>query len=389
MARELRWWVVGTLAACFALACIYLPPRGRSLWLQGHAVTMEPESPYRLHERALAQRLRRVEAEVQLLEARAEVDTALARRRAEGVPGPVVLFGGDTLPVAVRHRMAAALDTVWRQLGLGVTKVGVGVLLDVRSGRQSSNTRLYLLPDTTDRTTCIAQLPAGFWSRAVAADTSADGPSRWRAWFESGLGPCAFYAAFGTPGTAIGRWLSARQYDLTLSPAWRSLPVPERSAASGSPAVTDLQRESWFRAASYRLPPRALGCLARREASCSAQVLAGSASTDSVRHLVAASLWRWDPPALVGADHFLADVVTSIGRDRFQRFWNSELPVDTALAEALRMPVGEWTHRWEAGVAPEIRLGPAAPLSAVLLGLVLATLAVGWVTRTVRRREVR
>jgi hypothetical protein len=389
VARELRWWVVGTLATCLALACIYLPPRGRSLWLRERAVTMEPESPYRLHERALAQRLRRVEAEVQLLEARAEVDTALARRRAEGVPGPVVLFSGDTLPVAVRRGIAAELDTVWRRLGLGVTKVGVGVLLDVQSWRQSSNTKLYLLPDSTDRTTCLAQLPAGSWIRAVAADESADGPSHRRAWLESGFGPCAFYAAFGAPGSSIGRWLSARQYDLTLSPAWRSLAIPERSAASGSPAPTNLQRESWFRAAPYRLPPRALGCLARREASCSAQVLAGRGNTDSIQHLVSIGMWRWDPPALLGAEHYLADVVSTIGRDRFQHFWNSELPVDTALAEALRMPVGEWTRRWEGGLAPEIRLGPAPPLSAVLLGLVLATLAVGWVTRTVRRREVR
>jgi hypothetical protein len=389
VARELRWWVVGTLAACLALACIYLPPRERSPWLQGRAVTMEPESPYRLHERALAQRLRRVEAEVQLLEARATVDTALTRRRAEGIPGPVVLFSGDTLPVTVRHRMAAALDTVWRQLGLGFTKVGVGVLLDVQTGRRGAPSRLYLLPDSTDRTTCLAQLPAGFLRRAlVNGQTHPVTPLRIRTWLESGLGPCAFYAAFGIPGSRIGHWLSVRRFDLALSPSWTP-GEPSQHARSGPQSATDFQQEYWFRVQTYRLPPGGIGCLAGRDAACRTQVLDGSASTESIHHMVAVGLWRWDPPALIGIDHYLADVVTAVGRARFQRFWNRELPVDTALAEALRMPVGEWTRRWEAGVAPEIRLGPAAPLSAVLLGLVLATLAVGWVTRTVCRREVR
>lgn len=384
MARELRWWVLGTLGACLALAGIYLPPGGHSLWPDRRTVQREPPSPYRLRERTLARRLRGVEEEVRLLEAREQVTQELARRRALNAPGPVLRFSGsDTIPTAVRDLIAAQLDTIWKRLDLGVTKIGIGVLLDTGTGRQSPSYELYLLPDSTDRTTCLVQLPVIFWSRGLA--NFGKDPStliRFRLWLESGLGPCAFYAAFGAPGRAIGHWLSARSFDLALSPTWSS------AESAGSPTREEVQQEYWFREEAYRLSPGALGCLAHREVSCREQVLDGSRSTDSIRHLVGVGVWRWDPPALVGADHYLADVAATIGPTRFQRFWNSELPVDTALAEALREPVGEWTRRWEEAIAPRIRLGPAAPLSAVLLSLVLATMAVGWVARTARRREV-
>lgn len=388
MARELRWWTIGTIGACLALAAIYLPPRGHSLWPAPGHVEREPASPYRLRERDLAQRLRRLEATARLLEVRVRVDSALAGRRARGIPGPVLLFSGnDTLPAAVRQRIAAQLDTLWQGLGLGVTKVGVGMVVDIRTGRQGAPFRLYLLPDSADRTTCLVQVPAANWSRTLLNGIVPEGSLPFRTWLASGLGPCAFYAAFGTPGTAIGRWLSARRFDLALSPAWDRVGLAQRLATSAS--STDFQREFWFRQRAYRLTPGAIGCLARRDANCRSQVLNGSVGTDSIWHFLAVGVWRWDPPALIGDDHYLADVAATIGRARFQQFWNSELPVDTALAEALRVPVGEWTRRWEAGLVPKVRLGPAAPLSAVLLGLVLATLAVAWVTQRVRSREVR
>jgi hypothetical protein len=98
--------------------------------------------------------------------------------------------------------------------------------------------------------------------------------------------------------------------------------------------------------------------------------------------------WR-TPPSPAGADHYFADLVDDIGPERFGRFWNSELPVDTALATAMRMPVGEWTRRWQAKLVPPIRLGPVAPPSAIALATLLGVAAVLLVMLTATRRQVR
>jgi hypothetical protein len=97
----------------------------------------------------------------------------------------------------------------------------------------------------------------------------------------------------------------------------------------------------------------------------------------------------WKPPSLAGADRYLADLADEIGPQRFGRFWNSELPADTALATAMRMPVGEWTRRWQATLVPPIRLGPAAPFSATLLATLLGVAMVVLVMLTAARRQVR
>jgi len=96
----------------------------------------------------------------------------------------------------------------------------------------------------------------------------------------------------------------------------------------------------------------------------------------------------WRTQRLLPGERFLADVARVVGRDRFLRFWSSPLPVDTALALALRKPVGEWTADWQRSYAPRLRLGAAAPLGAYILSLLLAALAVSGVALTVSRRQV-
>jgi hypothetical protein len=55
----------------------------------------------------------------------------------------------------------------------------------------------------------------------------------------------------------------------------------------------------------------------------------------------------------------------------------------------MRMPVGEWTRRWQATIVPPIRLGPAASVGTSLLATLLGIVAVLLVTLTASRREVR
>jgi len=134
-----------------------------------------------------------------------------------------------------------------------------------------------------------------------------------------------------------------------------------------------------------------VACLARRPDACRTAVLEGveGAFDDSGPRVVTLGQWWWKSQRLVAAERYLSDVVREVGHDRFQRFWSSTQPVDTALAAMLKMPVGEWTVGWERRFAPELPLGAAAPPSASFLALLLAAAAVGSVALTARRRQVR
>ena len=99
---------------------------------------------------------------------------------------------------------------------------------------------------------------------------------------------------------------------------------------------------------------------------------------------------RWGRiPRLIEGQRFLGDVARAVGRDRFLTFWTSAQPVDTALAAALKRPVGEWTADWERAFVPPIRLGPTPPLGGMAIALAIAALALAIVAGSASRRQVR
>jgi len=396
MARAVRWWVVTATVACVGVAIVYLPPRGepahKSLLAQFEAPT-----PYRLRVQALAAKWRAATLELQLLAYRERLRPELERRRARDIATPAVLFvGHDTLSQPARDLVAAALDTVWSRLRLGVTKISVGVVIQVGrplveplgpSGAEGW-TQTYLLPDSTDRTTCIALLPLStIWGagRSLVEPHPAFNATL-VSFLQNGLGPCAYYAAFGAPGRSIARWMGVRRFDLALYPWWDR--PPRDGPFDWLITSLDARKNPWFWLEAHRHPTTAVACLGGRAEACRSSVLAGSEASEPPPHIVSTSRW-WQGQLLAGADRYFADAVRTIGRDRFHRFWNSEDPVDTALSTALRRPIGEWTREWQARLVPPIRLGPASRPSDTLLSLMLAAAALGFVAVTVARREVR
>src|SRR5207245_2708825 len=110
----------------------------------------------------------------------------------------------------------------------GVTKVSVGLVVDLRrtvsanpaeTPTQDFAGPAYLFPDSSDRTTCVALIPAWLWTGTLLAVKPPARNPRVEDWLRSGLGPCAFYAAYGAPGKGVRRWLTKRGYDLAGSPA--------------------------------------------------------------------------------------------------------------------------------------------------------------------------
>lgn len=397
MARSVRWWVVAAIVACVAVGFVYLPPRPEPL-IGVRFQSLDAPSPYRLRAQELAARWRTTALELQLLAARDRLHAEIVRRRTLELPGPALSFEGpDTLAPVARELVRAQLDSVWAGMGLGVTKTSVGVVLQVGrtigrpdepSGYEGLTREAYLLPDSVDRTTCtvLLSLPTTWGPGKELAQPYPAATEALTGFLRNGLGPCAFHAAFGSPGRDVKRWLGARQYDLALNPWWeRGL---DSSRSGRFTAQLDPDVNPWFWLDAYHYPPLAVACLAGRSPACRASVLAAAHTTDDSSRVVTTTRW-WQRQQLVGGDHYLADVVREVGRPRFQEFWNSEAPVDTALTAALRQPIGDWTRSWQARFVPRIRLGPSASLGASLLGVMLAALSVALVSWSVGRREAR
>src|SRR5207253_7239875 len=132
MARELRWWLAAVLLACGAVAVAYLPPRGAARQA-GLGDAPIRQTPARLRAQALAAQWRVANLALRLPEYRKRLQPELLRRRERDEPGPALLVeASDVLAPFVRERVRAVLDTVSRQLGLGVTKISVGRVVDRR-----------------------------------------------------------------------------------------------------------------------------------------------------------------------------------------------------------------------------------------------------------------
>jgi len=393
---SLKRWVLVGLVGCVALALAYLPPRGATP--NGSSVFVAQSrwgTPARQRAQALADEWRVADASVRLLRARRELQELL--REAKAGTSLVVVSESADVAIATPPIADSAIHVAWRQLGLGETKVRVAVIIQLAVASPvydrptiEEGIAAYLAPDSTDRTTCIAVLPAGnYWTRVfrgarVSAQLPFDAAVQT---LKAGLGPCAFYAAYGTPGKSVRRWLVARGWDLAMT---FDVGAPGRQANS-SIGMAEARYYSYWEAI-YSLPPTAVACIASRPEGCRAAVLAGASDDraipfpDIVR--IDRRWWRRSP-LLVDGQRFLADVAHEVGRDRFVSFWTSALPVDTALAVALKRPVGEWTADWERGFVRPIRLGPAPPLGAAAIAVAIAILVLAVVAATASRRQVR
>jgi len=389
---SLKRWVVAGLVGCLALALAYLPPRGATSSDKSVFVGQSQQATRaRQRAQALAEEWRNADAAVRLLEDRQRLKRDSLRA------SPTIVFRGATPPPNTVRNVEAVMDSVWRALGLGETKVRVILAIELQgpSGSADRPTPLqdrvaYLTPDSTDRTTCMASLPAGsYWTLVILGkrDARHEGFGRFAQWLQAGLGPCAFFAAYGTPGRPVRTWLAARNWDVGLYLGSHGIAGERFSSLDllGNP------RSPWYYDGVYSFPPATVACLAGRPSGCRAAVLTGADEerTIPIPNVVLVERRWWRTQHLLPGERYLGDVARTVGRDRFLDFWTSGQPVDTALALALKRPVGEWTADWERGFVRPIRLGPTPPLGAVLIALAIAVLVLTVVAATASRRQVR
>lgn len=382
MANRLTIWLLAALL--LAAGWVTVRTSARIAWY-GHR-TPSPVSAARARASALASAWRLTEQSRRIHTYRLELGERLRHRAAVDSPTVAMLVApASALSPQLTDSLQHALVEAWQRLGLGVTKVAVGVVLNfdiapVLPGMPrpnvSDNTELLLLPDSLAPTLCLTMVPFDTFGLERARQHH-----DLAGWVQDAFDACAYYARFGVPGARVRHWLAARAFDLARTPDWAG--GRRRSFLPGM-----LASGTWEIA--YGLPPTVVACFMGRASACAEGLREGdgpgSGETDSAIPL--APSWRYETLRMVDGEVFLSRVLEATGPQRFLEFWNTTLPVDSALTLALRRPVGEWVVGWQAGYPHGFAITPRADARAAILSALEIVAAVGAALLIARRREV-
>jgi hypothetical protein len=205
------------------------------------------------------------------------------------------------------------------------------------------------------------------------------------------LGPCAYYRAFGIPGARVEAWLRERGWMFVGDGSWHEATPPYQFANTGYwgptfgfggaslgatsvPVLLEMNMDgarcAWGQAAAC---DRVLLTRQRRLPA----VIDGNVLFYSYPFLNRGDEWYGSRPFGRRERHLLADMVRTLGRERFARFWSSSEPVPAAFAQVAGEPLDAWATRWTSeqyGSAPARGAGMgwwAGLMSVALIALTL------------------
>jgi hypothetical protein len=182
------------------------------------------------------------------------------------------------------------------------------------------------------------------------------------------LGPCAFYRAFGLPGKEVDLWLRRRGWAFAGDGSWSEATSSLSLAESLWPTAPNMIK--------FDTPLTEIGvdgshCAMQQSAACERIVF----GLDTARRSRFAFLGqdvlrapyaplgegrlRWysfGKPLGVRQQFLLADMVRTLGRDRFAKFWTSDDAPTVAFQAASGQSLTEWTSHWLAD-----QYGPPPP----------------------------
>ena len=397
MANGLKAWFGGMALGCVAIAVAYLPARGMGAFPDfmggGFRRYQEPkEREITGRRKMLAERYKIVNSQIEALRLRQEAEPILEAHRAAGEAARAAVFGADSTMAERQRVMIPGFDSAWRQLGLDDAKIAIVLASPGRKAPKGDTPgtsnwwKTYILPDSTDRTTCVIIYPT-----AVVGDErprQAVIEQRMRI----GLGPCAFYARFGAPSPRVWRWLAANQFDVAENADWSDL-----KRFRDSRFEDDSWREFigvgsiWYYTSLYGLSFNTVACLAGRVPACLEGVRRGDREdgTPMRRVFTPGEYWRENEQRLPEQSSLLATIVHEVGEDAFQQFWTTSLPVDSALSIALNQPVGEWLASRQIRDRDTIQLGPIPPWPTLVVPSLIAALFLALAAYAVTFRQVR
>ena len=395
MATELRRWIGGTVAACLLVAVAAVTGGG--------VLAPAPSQPKHAGGRWSGEAARLAGAwsktwgRWRLEYYRDALTHAADSARAAGGTAPLLLIDGPSTP-AQRAELQGYLAGMWRQAAPEGFKVAVALVIVRDTASQAGpdtpalsrkDAPLYLFPDSLHRDMCLAVIHEGFMGRRLFASQhvgAADSTSLFR-WLMGGIGPCAFYGAYGIPGREIGRWMNGQGFQFTMFPEWWLKEPVGKFFYWDQTLPISRQPANWWVFTYSTLPWNGLACYAGRRGACAANVFDSTALADSQPSTWSSSDWWRGQPFLQGV-RYLSDVARSVGPDRFSRFWGADVPMDSAFHLATGQTLADWTAHWARESGPPLPVGPSAPPLDVLFGLLPSVLALGAALWYARRRQI-
>jgi hypothetical protein len=324
----------------------------------------------------------------------AQLSDSLRGALPRGTEGVRAFYGRD-VDQAIRSALDTALQRAREKTGaaprIGVDVVTINDTLTISGVRPwwSYHAPFYILPSrATDR--CIVVLPAGKglspWALARTLNSE---DARMQI-----LGPCAFYAAFGLPGDSIRDWLRSRGVLLALGGSWTQN-AGALQTSGGEPFYTS--STSYYPGppnAFYFMSGRAVNCVVGNRSACES-IIMDRASTPiplAVGSVVRPGVGIGPMNHGTGNDfrgrefEIVSDMVRSLGRERFERFWRSNDAVPTAFQKASGMSLGEWVSSWGRERIDRIEHGPVPRALSVLSAIGIVVVCMLWVVFASRRR---
>lgn len=264
----------------------------------------------------------------------------------------------------------------------------------------------YVLPRAASEDRCLVLARVkhlGIWAERNTAMFSRllTDPVRMRL-----LGPCAYYERFGHPGPQIEGWLRQHGWNPGLVSAWDA-PFPSWSARftwfdnwwSTSPFTSWALRDA--------MTTRGFACVGGDHAACEGAVLdrpnsnarvgslrpvvwsSGIVSTNEGLEIVRDAGWLVVPRELGPRDWtLLAEMVRTLGPERFARFWRSDRAPREAFHAAAGTDIGSWSSDWVRRLYGVQARGPGMPISRAMASLAVAALALGIALVAAHRRQV-
>lgn len=322
---------------------------------------------------------------------------------------------GNPLSVRVLHDAALPAEYVtvldsagWRALApvrdSGLVGIDVVFLFDTVTKLRGATVRRswsprsdYVLPrSASERCRVIIHVPAPteFRRRALAEWRSAAAAERIG-------GPCLYYRAFGMPGTQVDTWLRTRGWSFAEGGSWNQASTQVNLAREqrwlfNTPAQVILGANTSL-PFLYGMSLDGVRCVAARFDACDRGLVERSRFGPRLvnGNMLNHQYLSWDSEGWnnrgLGRREWmlLAGMVRTLGRDRFGRFWTSNLPVPAAFESASGEPVGAWTSRWavaEYGKLPGI--GPGVSRTGGTMSLMFIVLAVLVTLRAGARRQI-
>lgn len=251
----------------------------------------------------------------------------------------------------------------------------------------------YLLPDDSARRCIVMARVRGAPNRRMYEAELRSRISRERL-----MGPCAYFERFGVPGNAIRRWLDARGWQFAQRAVWEE---PSAPWLDGLP-------DSAFRARidlEYVMSSSGRACAGGKDQACM-DALFTRATMDDRQSPMTLSAGVLSPgyynPFVHGDNGWLtrswalgsrewtllSDMVRSMGPERFERFWSSDLSPEQAFQAAAGMSMAEWTRDWIETTYHPQATGPTLAAGATGFAGMLLVVAVGLTIVAARRRQI-